>query len=556
MTESQRFTLSEFDDLLSDLEGNIRQLKKEDPSKLKNVASSSSSSSSSSSDGGNDMDELLADLDTYVANNSISTNPHPVESLESEPPTPSHAPHISPKNIPQKPRDTSPSPSRSSHSSIVTKPLVQSPTRSPSGSITRKISNTSNIPSPAVKKVGGSKNSSPSVSANHSRSSSPIVNRPGSTALKSNPEPKSTKSAEVKITPPSPASVSSSPRPIVVEEARPVPKTPVTHVSKMPPAQPGAINYRLVGPQSSIVGSIATYTLFSEDSNGTPIYTNLPEISATATGPVVVYGIPKHKGPGETIIEFTPPRSGNYNIELTIRGRPMFSQHMQVSDPYSRDQPGGGYNPSGSHGSSSALGPQPGEEILFQVRGEGLHSGKVGKISRFSINVTSQHGRPIQLRREDIVVLVSGGQTLNATILDNGAGNYLAEWKPTVPGRYFVDIKWSGKSVFGQPTEVVVSDYASSAHSIILNVPQRPPLNQKSHFIVKARNAHGADLTRGGDSFEVTCSGPKSPTGLVLRDNNNGEYTIEFTLLAPGRYCFAVSLNGTDIQGSPVDLHA
>ena len=61
----------------------------------------------------------------------------------------------------------------------------------------------------------------------------------------------------------------------------------------------------------------------------------------------------------------------------------------------------------------------------------------------------------------------------------------------------------------------------------------------------------------GGEKFEVGCSGPKGGvTGLVVRDELTGKYTVRFTLTVAGQYKFFISLKGIEIKGSPLQITA
>lgn len=64
-----------------------------------------------------------------------------------------------------------------------------------------------------------------------------------------------------------------------------------------------------------------------------------------------------------------------------------------------------------------------------------------------------------------------------------------------------------------------------------------------ARFVIVSVGTNGARLRRGGEQFDVRLSGTDSATGERVmqspraRDNNDGTYTVEYTILtSPGSY--------------------
>jgi len=91
----------------------------------------------------------------------------------------------------------------------------------------------------------------------------------------------------------------------------------------------------------------------------------------------------------------------------------------------------------------------------------------------------------------------------------------------------------------------------------IVSPPSHVLVGQQYTFTIQAKSDSGIDLTNGGEKFDVAVSGPAGgTTGLVVRDELTGKYTVRFTMVKIGGYKFFISLRGADIRGSPLQIEA
>jgi len=91
----------------------------------------------------------------------------------------------------------------------------------------------------------------------------------------------------------------------------------------------------------------------------------------------------------------------------------------------------------------------------------------------------------------------------------------------------------------------------------VVNPPAHVLVGQQHTFTIQAKTESGSDLTTGGEKFDVAVSGPAGGvTGLVIRDELTGKYTVRFTLTKAGTYKFFISLSGVDISGNPLQIEA
>jgi filamin len=68
---------------------------------------------------------------------------------------------------------------------------------------------------------------------------------------------------------------------------------------------------------------------------------------------------------------------------------------------------------------------------------------------------------------------------------------------------------------------------------------------------VQAANKSGRTKTEGGDHFAGEVKGPRGTVPANVVDNQNGTYSISYSLPEPGTYTVSVKLQNRDIKGSP-----
>jgi len=134
-------------------------------------------------------------------------------------------------------------------------------------------------------------------------------------------------------------------------------------------------------------------------------------------------------------------------------------------------------------------------------------------------------------------------------------GKYKATFTPFGPGAMIVAITYNAEPVIS--TTVSWGATIDPFKTVIVNPPAHVLVGQQHTFTIQAKTDTEEDLTNGGEKFNVAVSGPAGGiTGLVVRDELTGKYTVRFTMVKPGGYKFFVSLSGADIKGSPLQIEA
>eukprot|EP01114_Cavostelium_apophysatum_P014354 TRINITY_DN369_c0_g1_i1.p1 TRINITY_DN369_c0_g1~~TRINITY_DN369_c0_g1_i1.p1 ORF type:complete len:755 (+),score=260.59 TRINITY_DN369_c0_g1_i1:68-2332(+) len=72
-----------------------------------------------------------------------------------------------------------------------------------------------------------------------------------------------------------------------------------------------------------------------------------------------------------------------------------------------------------------------------------------------------------------------------------------------------------------------------------------------TEFTIEAINQFMRRVNHGGDPFEVSIAGPRTPVQFNMTDNNDGTYRVEYTPVEVGVHIVTITLKATQIQGSP-----
>jgi len=194
--------------------------------------------------------------------------------------------------------------------------------------------------------------------------------------------------------------------------------------------------------------------------------------------------------------------------------------------------------------------------MYFSASGFGLMGGSLGRAYSFIIEVKDDDHQPLDCDIYKLQVSINQGlkrQTANIDRLSEG--KYKATFTPFGPGAIIVSITYGGEPVIS--TTVTWGATIDPFKTEIVNPPAHVLVGQQHTFTIQAKSENGEDLTAGGEKFNVGVSGPAGgTTGLVVRDELTGKYTVRFTMVKPGTYKFFVSLSGVDLKGSPLEIEA
>lgn len=290
--------------------------------------------------------------------------------------------------------------------------------------------------------------------------------------------------------------------------------------------------YRVEGPETAKVGTLVSYTLFSEDESGQLIDVDVNQLDGWIKGPAECRGKVMRVATGEYSIECYPPTTGVYHLEVTTSGQHIFKKGDITTNVTQND-------------------PRIKDRINFELEGHGLHSGRVRETVEFTIRVMDSNRRPTDIDMDSLEVLVQGPSSKRGTVSSKGSGHYVSAFSVDAVGEYTVTVTYDGRSVIEQPG-VKFSDKTSAGHSVIINLPRSDVrAGAAVQFGIQSKDSRGGTIYVGGDEWEAVASGPERVNHLQITDNLDGTYTGEFILPKPGAYSFEVRLRGQAASNSP-----
>eukprot|EP01124_Arcella_intermedia_P022381 TRINITY_DN3317_c0_g1_i3.p1 TRINITY_DN3317_c0_g1~~TRINITY_DN3317_c0_g1_i3.p1 ORF type:complete len:412 (+),score=90.08 TRINITY_DN3317_c0_g1_i3:63-1298(+) len=194
------------------------------------------------------------------------------------------------------------------------------------------------------------------------------------------------------------------------------------------------------------------------------------------------------------------------------------------------------------------------ENINFTA--SGLHGGLIGKQYQFQVDTKADDGSNIDVHVDRLLLEISQGlKKTKGNIEQIGKGQYLVSFYPFNSGDLVLKLSYGKYPVI--ETTLTFDASIDPSQTIILDPLCNALVGKQNTFTIQARGEDGRDLTTGGVKFEVACAGPPGGiSGLVVRDELTGKYTVRFTLLKSGTYKILISLSKQPIQGSPLTIEA
>lgn len=203
--------------------------------------------------------------------------------------------------------------------------------------------------------------------------------------------------------------------------------------------------------------------------------------------------------------------------------------------------------PMPSHGSRSALAGSPaGEAVVTEAQllpkvpplPDALEGAAIATLSKSSgVGLSGER----DLASADSPLLIKGGELEEEAVFQG-----LLE--VTKAGKYRLMLCGSKGRVFGKTLAKVevVAGKASPSRSVVVvgDGPQRGYVNQPVDFWLRARDAAGNCLTKGGERVNVAVKGPSHSQGMkvVVRDERDGSYAVKFVPPASGQYSLTVAM--------------
>jgi len=292
--------------------------------------------------------------------------------------------------------------------------------------------------------------------------------------------------------------------------------------------------FRVEGDESSKTNTSSRYTLYSEDENGDPKDVNVSTLDAWLRGPSNLRGRIARIDVGTYSVEFilsTDP--GVHHLDVTMNGRPIFRKGDIQLDVISHDPVRA--------------------RLSFEMDGYGLYGGRVGETAEFTINVKSDDGRPVAIDVTGLKVEIKGPSFITARVGVEQTGKYRATFSVDQAGEYHIDVIYDNRKVM-EKNLVKFSNRTDASRSIITNAPDRVRSNQDINFGITSKDARGATVYVGGDHWEAVASGPERVSRLVIKDNDNGTYSVTTLLPLQGVYQFDVRCQGVAASNSPIKI--
>eukprot|EP01125_Pyxidicula_operculata_P023132 TRINITY_DN9827_c0_g1_i1.p1 TRINITY_DN9827_c0_g1~~TRINITY_DN9827_c0_g1_i1.p1 ORF type:complete len:453 (-),score=111.98 TRINITY_DN9827_c0_g1_i1:25-1293(-) len=303
------------------------------------------------------------------------------------------------------------------------------------------------------------------------------------------------------------------------------------------------VYYQLKGPQVTKVQQLTSFSIYCRNDKKELVDIDISILDAEMTNDK---GVDGQKGKIERVakghftVSFRARSIGKYLLNFYVRGRmerrPIYDAPVELqviaSDPIVKTN---------TH---------------FTVSGFGMQGGKVGRPLFFDIVVRDEQGKFMDCDKERLVVHCSQGMKKTMGDVERvDLGKYRAQFVAPGPGEMIVTVEYGGQEVCKNKAEFNHGIEASQTE--VLNPPSAVLVGQETNFTIQGRSKSGDIVNTGGEKFDVACSGPSGGvTGLVVRDELNGKYTVRFKLTKPGQYKFFVSLHGVDLKNTPISVNA
>lgn len=152
-------------------------------------------------------------------------------------------------------------------------------------------------------------------------------------------------------------------------------------------------------------------------------------------------------------------------------------------------------------------------------------------------------------------------------------GRYRATYTPFGPGPMLLQVNYGDQEVV--QVEIMITSGVDATKCELINVPSEVVVGSECRFQIQARyssspslsspslltfisDSAGLQVTVGGEKFELGVSGPKGGvTGLVVRDELDGTYSVKFTLTLAGIYSiFFLSIYPSSMSPSSINSYS
>jgi len=272
----------------------------------------------------------------------------------------------------------------------------------------------------------------------------------------------------------------------------------------------------------------AIFTIVSKNSKGVPLTTGgFPvevEVTESDQDPCPCEVVDNNDG--TYTVSYQPSEPGTHCVDVMLRTKkPLFYDHIKDSPYYVPIVPGTDANNS-------------------LVYGPGLEEAYDTKPAVFYIKARDRFGNDMGRGGDPFEVQVSGPNgDIPVDVVDNDDGTYTVTYHPTDHGKHTIYANLKHNPVAKSPYTINIKEGADFNNTFI----------EKFQFSIRTKTKANQFKTVGGETFNITITGPQGPIPseyIEVKDLNNGAYTVNYSLPAPGDYNISVKLNENEIQGS------
>jgi hypothetical protein len=174
--------------------------------------------------------------------------------------------------------------------------------------------------------------------------------------------------------------------------------------------------------------------------------------------------------------------------------------------------------------------------------------GTAGAATRITIRLKDEFGTEIEDATDAIRVGISGANSGEAGVTEEGDGVYSASYTPIRTGTDQVTVEVSGAALGGSPFSSAVEPGPASASTTTALVTKSGGFFFDISILVTTRDAQGNLRGRGGELVQVQLE--SGGDAREAQDNGDGTYSDRFLVIftTPS---IIITLNGVPISGSP-----
>lgn len=295
------------------------------------------------------------------------------------------------------------------------------------------------------------------------------------------------------------------------------------------------------GYDSATVGETATFTIQAKDAD----WNNLKQggdnfqVGVTAPDGSKAPASITDNGDGTYTVSYTPAVPGNHDVDVTLDGESI--AYCPFTVPVKQNT----------------------AAENTTISGSGLEKATTTEPAVFTIQAKDKNGNPVTVGGDGFYVTVtppSGSKPVIAEVTDNGDGTYTVEYQPTAPGDHKVEVflnNGNADEAVGAPVVVPVTQTTDARKSVAYGPGfEDASTGNPAVFMIRAKDAKGNNVTRGGDKFEAKLVDPSGVSiPATIKDNGNGTYVATLQPNVPGNHVLEITLDGTPISNSGTSIN-